>query len=45
VYDAVSVVWADVDEDGDLDLLQADRAGAPYMHLHLNRMGQDRRAA
>ena len=41
VHDAVSVVWADVDEDGDLDLLQADRAGAPYMHLHLNRVGQD----
>jgi hypothetical protein len=38
VHDAVSVVWADVDEDGDLDLLLADRAGAPYVHLFTNRL-------
>ncbi|MFH2008668.1 MAG: FG-GAP-like repeat-containing protein [bacterium] len=41
VHDAVSVVWSDVDEDGDLDLIIADRAGAPYVHLFLNRFGQD----
>ncbi len=36
VHDSVSVVWSDVDEDGDLDLIIADRAGAPYVHLFLN---------
>ncbi len=41
VHDSVSVVWADVDEDGDLDLLTADRSGAPYLHLFENRVGQD----
>jgi hypothetical protein len=39
VHDCVSVVWADVDEDGDLDLFYADRAGAPYVHLFVNRVG------
>ena len=42
VHDSVSVVWADVDEDGDLDLLTADRAGDPWLHLFENRVGQDR---
>ncbi len=41
VHDSVSVVWADVDEDGDLDLLTADRSGAPYLHLFENQVGQD----
>jgi hypothetical protein len=39
VHDAVSVVWSDVDEDGDMDLFIADRAGAPYVHLFTNRVG------
>jgi hypothetical protein len=42
VHDAVSVVWSDVDEDGDLDLLIADRGGAPYVHLFTNRVGNQR---
>lgn len=42
VEDAGSVIWADVDEDGDEDLLVADRFGAPYVHLFDNRVGQDR---
>ncbi len=42
VHDSVSVVWADVDEDGDLDLLTADRSGEPYLHLFENQVGQDR---
>jgi len=41
VHDSVSVVWSDVDEDGDLDLFIADRAGAPWVHLFINRVGQD----
>jgi len=40
VEDAVSAVWADVDEDGDEDLLVGDRSGAPYLHLYVNRVGQ-----
>jgi hypothetical protein len=42
VRDATSAVWADLDEDGDLDLLVADRGGAPYLHLFENQVGQDR---
>lgn len=41
VNDSVSVAWADVDEDGDLDLLVVDRAGAERAHLFINRIGQD----
>lgn len=41
VEESVSVVWVDVDEDGDEDLVLADRSGAPYMHLFVNRVGQD----
>ena len=41
VHDSVSVIWADVDEDGDLDLLTADRSGDPWLHLFENRVGQD----
>ena len=43
VHDSVSVVWSDVDEDGDLDLLIADRAGPTYVHLFINRVGQNNR--
>jgi enediyne biosynthesis protein E4 len=42
IHDSVSVAWVDVDEDGDLDLLIADRAGLPEVHLFTNRVGQDR---
>ena len=42
VHNAVSVTWSDVDRDGDLDLLQADREGGPWVHLFVNRVGQDR---
>jgi hypothetical protein len=42
VHDSVSVIWADVDEDGDLDLLTADRSGDPWLHLFENTVGQDR---
>jgi len=31
-----------VDEDGDLDLFIADRTLAPFVHLFVNRVGQDR---
>ncbi len=41
VRDNVSLSWSDVDEDGDLDLLLSDRGGDPYVHLFLNRVGQD----
>jgi hypothetical protein len=42
VEDAVTVAWADVDKDGDLDLLVVDRSGANRAHLFINRVGQDR---
>ncbi len=42
VHDSVSVVWSDVDEDGDMDLIVADRAGAPYVHLFTNRVGNQK---
>jgi hypothetical protein len=41
VNDSVSAVWSDVDEDGDQDLVIADRAGAEKVHLFVNRTGQD----
>ena len=41
VHDSVSAVWSDVDEDGDLDLVIADRSSAPNVHLFINRVGQD----
>ncbi len=41
VNDSVSGVWIDADEDGDLDLLISDRSGAPYIHLFVNRAGQE----
>ena len=40
VHDAVSVVWSDVDEDGDLDMIVADRQGLPNVHLFINEVGQ-----
>jgi hypothetical protein len=42
IHDSVSAVWSDVDEDGDLDLVIADRSAAPNVHLFINRVGQDR---
>lgn len=42
VEEAISVVWVDVDEDGDEDLLVGDRFGDVYTHLLINRVGQDR---
>lgn len=41
INDAVSVVWSDVDEDGDLDLFIADRWGPETVHLFINQVGQD----
>jgi hypothetical protein len=41
VHDAVTAVWSDVDEDGDLDLIIADRSAAPNVHLFQNRVGGD----
>ncbi len=42
VEESVSPVWSDLDEDGDLDLVLADRSGAPYVHVFMNQLGQDR---
>jgi hypothetical protein len=36
------VLWTDIDEDGDLDLFAGDGHGAPWTHLYVNRVGQDR---
>ncbi len=41
VNDSVSPVWSDVDEDGDLDLVIADRWGPQQVQLFINRVGQD----
>jgi len=41
VEDVVSAVWSDVDSDGDLDLVLADRTGPERVHLFINRVGQD----
>jgi len=41
VEKGAGVAWSDVDEDGDLDLLIADGSGEPYVHLFINRVGQD----
>ncbi|MBN1337492.1 MAG: VCBS repeat-containing protein [Deltaproteobacteria bacterium] len=41
VEDAIAVVWVDVDEDGDEDLFVGDRFLSPYLHLFVNRVGQD----
>lgn len=41
IHDSVSVVWSDVDEDGDPDIIIADRAGTPNVTLFINRVGQD----
>jgi hypothetical protein len=41
VMETASPVWSDVDEDGDLDLIIADRSGAPFVHLFINEVGQD----
>lgn len=42
VHDAVSSVWSDFDEDGDMDLVIADREGLPNVHLFVNEVGQER---
>jgi len=42
VHESVSPAWADLDGDGDLDLLIADRAGVPYLQVFENRIGQER---
>jgi hypothetical protein len=41
VEDSVAVAWSDVDEDGDLDLVIADRTGPEYVHLFVNGIGRD----
>ncbi|MBM4353743.1 MAG: hypothetical protein FJ109_08095 [Deltaproteobacteria bacterium] len=41
VHDAIGAAWSDVDEDGDVDLLIADREGAQHNQLFINRVGQD----
>lgn len=44
VHDAVGVIWADVDNDGDLDLLVAGRGvGSREVQLFLNRVGSQRK--
>ncbi|MFH1436922.1 MAG: FG-GAP-like repeat-containing protein [Pseudomonadota bacterium] len=42
VRSSVGLVWSDVDEDGDLDLLIADHFGGERVNLFINRVGQDR---
>ena len=42
VRSSVGLVWSDVDEDGDLDLLIADHFGEDRINLFINRVGQDR---
>jgi len=41
IEDAVSVTWSDVDEDGDMDLLYADRHLTPMVHLFTNKLGNE----
>jgi hypothetical protein len=36
VHDSVSNVWTDIDQDGDLDVVVADREGPDYVHLFRN---------
>ena len=42
VRNGTSLVWSDVDEDGDLDLLIAGSGPESYVNLLINRVGQDR---
>ena len=41
VHDSIAANWADVDEDGDLDLFISDRHGVQRAQLFVNRVGQD----
>jgi hypothetical protein len=41
VNQAAFVVWSDVDEDGDLDLIQTGGLPTSTVHLFVNRVGQD----
>jgi len=41
VYQSAYIVWADADEDGDLDLFQTGGFPSSAMHLFVNRVGQD----
>jgi hypothetical protein len=40
--DVVSLTFSDVDEDGGLDLILADRGGAPWVHLFKNQLAAKR---
>jgi hypothetical protein len=41
VHTGSRLVWSDVDEDGDPDLLVVDGVGPTYVTLFINRVGQD----
>jgi hypothetical protein len=42
IHNGINLVWSDVDEDGDLDLLIAGSGSTERVHVLINRVGQER---